>query len=195
MKKIAVVYKGKHGSTRRYAEWIREETGADLYRLEECSGQGLAAYDTVIFGGAIHAGGILGIDVLQKMYMDFSDKQVVAFAVGLNVDDEEVRKSCREVNFERDPGTFRKLMGTSEERKAADEKFKTLPCFFFHGAYDPETLTRGEKTMMKVVRKMIESKGEFQRTASEDKLLDAIKNGADFVDRSEIAPLIEEVTK
>ena len=32
---VAVVYKSKAGSTKRYAQWIAEETGADIFELGE----------------------------------------------------------------------------------------------------------------------------------------------------------------
>lgn len=57
MRKIAVVYKSCHGSTKQYAEWIAEETGADLFNVDDCTGSDMSDYDTIVFGGCIHAGG------------------------------------------------------------------------------------------------------------------------------------------
>lgn len=173
MKNIAVVYCSKYGSTERYAQWIAEETGARLYREKECSYRDIADCDTVIFGGAIHAGGILGLKFIQKNLSRLQGKRLFVFAVGLNVDDEENQKQCLEINFKK--------------------KMKDIPCFFFRGAYDPSQITGLDKTLMGVVRKMIAGKKPAEITGSEEELLRAIDHGADYVDRSYIRPLIEAV--
>ena len=45
--------------------------------------------------------------------------------------------------------------------------------------------------VMGVVKKMIKSKGEFEVTKNELEILDVLENGADFVDRSQIAEFVE----
>ena len=68
MEKVAVIYEGKYGSTEQYAKWICEETSGDLFSLEEAVKTDLAVYDAVVFGGAIHAGGILA-SISSKKYL------------------------------------------------------------------------------------------------------------------------------
>ena len=167
MRKIAVVYKSKHGSTKQYAEWIAEEVGADLFNADHCKGSDLSDYDTIVFGGCIHAGGIQGIDFLRKNMSTFCIKDVFAFAVGLNVDGLEARQQCREINF---------------TKKLAD-----IPCYFLRGAYDPAVVKGADKVIMGIVKKMLGN--------SNPELMDAIVNGADYVDRSEIKYLVEALKK
>lgn len=171
MKKIAVIYAGKYGSTERYARWICEETGADLFTEKEADPKGLAAYDAIVYGGAVHAGGLLGIKTLKKIRTKLADLPVLVFAVGLNVEDEGARQEFREINF---------------EKKLAD-----TPCYFFRGAYDPQRVTGMDKKLMAVVRKMIEGKATGDMTQSEKEVLEAIVNGADYTDREAIRPLVE----
>ena len=59
MKKTALIYHSKHGSTEKYAKWIAEETGADLFKDGEVKASDLAGYERIIYGGAIHSGGIM----------------------------------------------------------------------------------------------------------------------------------------
>jgi flavodoxin len=48
---IAVIYGTKHGTTKRYAEWIAEELGAALFAGNEIRPGELQNYDCVVFGG------------------------------------------------------------------------------------------------------------------------------------------------
>jgi len=167
MRKIAVVYKSKHGSTKQYAQWIAEETGADLFDADTCKGSDVSDYDTIVFGGCIHGGGIQGIDFLKKNMKTFCVKDVFAFAVGLNVDGIEARQQCREINFVKD--------------------MEHIPCYFFRGAYDPAVVKGIDKVIMGLVKKMVPDHNR--------ELRDAIENGANYVDREEIKYLVAELKK
>ncbi len=193
MKKVAVIFEGKYGTTEQYARWICEETDGDLYRAGQCSVEKLTAYDVIVFGGAVHAGGILGMKNLKKMYPAIADRQGRTFAVGLSVDDPAIQRQCHEVNFEKQPSGFKQLLHLPVRMTETEERFSRLPCWFFRGAYDPEKVSGTDKAMMSVVKKMIEGKRESDRTEAEKELLNAITNGADYVQRSCIAPLIKEI--
>ena len=59
-----VLYGSKYGSTKQYAEWIAEELNADLLDVNDANLQNIKNYDTIIYGGAVYAGGITGINLL-----------------------------------------------------------------------------------------------------------------------------------
>ena len=59
--KTIVIYNSKTGFTKRYAEWIAEETGADCMELSAVNKKNLSAlpaYEAVVFGGWACAGSI-----------------------------------------------------------------------------------------------------------------------------------------
>lgn len=163
MRRIAVVYKSKYGSTKKYAEWIAEETGADLFNVDTCKGSDLSDYDTIVFGGCIHAGGLQGIEFLRKNMNTFCVKDVFAFAVGLNVDSIEARQECREINFVK--------------------QLKDIPCYFMHGAYDPAVVKGMDKAIMGLLKRLMDN--------SNPELKEAVTNGADYVDRAEIKYIVD----
>ena len=163
MRKIAVVYKSKRGSTKQYAQWIAEETGSDLFDADQCTGADLSDYDTIVFGGWLRAGGLQGIEFLRKNMGTFCVKDVFAFAVGLNVDRIEARQECRDINF---------------KKELAD-----VPCYFMRGAYKPNEIKGGDKIIMGIMKKLMDN--------SNPELKDAILNGADYVERSEIKYIVE----
>ncbi len=65
--KIAVVYTSKYGTTQQYAQWIAKDVGADLLRQDACKVKDLEKYECLVFGGPIHAGGILGIRFCRRI--------------------------------------------------------------------------------------------------------------------------------
>lgn len=173
MGKTAIIYNTKYGSTEQYAKWISEETGADIYRDKNVKLSQLMEYDTIVFGGPIHAGGLQGLKFLQKNMKRFSGKRVMAFAVGLGLDNENAQQQCLELNFLK--------------------SIKEVPCYFMKGAYNPEMVKGIDKTMMGFVKKVLNGKSEDQLTKEDKELLLAINEGADYVDRKYIEDIVEAI--
>ena len=61
-----IIYKSKYGSTRKYAEWLKEATGFVMAEAGKIKIGEVAKYDTIIYGGGIFAGGITGISFIKK---------------------------------------------------------------------------------------------------------------------------------
>lgn len=195
MKNIVVIYAGKYGATERYARWIAEETGAEVIPESRVSARDLEDKDVIIFGGAIHAGAILGIQTLKKLYPKIAEKKILTFAVGLSVGDKAIQDECRELNFTKQSSGFRRLVsgGRPARMTEREKQFSQLPCWFFPGAYDPSGVSGMDRKLMDVVRRMIQGKTPGEITSSERQLLDAIEHGADYTDRTAIRPLIEAI--
>ena len=49
--RTVIIYNSQTGFTKRYAEWIAEETGADCLELSIAKKKDLSIYETIIFGG------------------------------------------------------------------------------------------------------------------------------------------------
>ena len=163
MRKIAVVYKSKRGTTKQYAQWIAEEAGADLFDVDQCTGADMSDYDTIVFGGWMRAGGLQGIEFLQKNMGTFCVKDVFAFAVGINVDDIASRQECRDINFKKE--------------------LAEVPCYFLRGAYDPASIKGGDKIIMGIMKKLMGS--------NNPELKAVLEKGANYVDRSEIKYIVD----
>ena len=79
MKRIAVVFDSKYGSTKKYATWISEALGADLFDRKNATLPKIRSYDVVVYGGGLYAGGISGVKLVTKN----PPKNLVVFTVGL----------------------------------------------------------------------------------------------------------------
>ena len=78
-----VLYGSKYGSTKQYAEWIAEELNADLLDVNDANLQNIKNYDTIIYGGAVYAGGITGINFIVKNYDQLKNAKLVIFTCGI----------------------------------------------------------------------------------------------------------------
>lgn len=173
MENTIVIYKSKNGSTKKYAEWIAEELACPAVRAEDFSAKDFEKYENIIYGGWVHAGGIVGFDLIRKNMRKLAGKKTVVFAVGLNVMNHEARMQLREINFSK-----RRVRG--------------MTCYYCPGAYDPETVKGLDAGLMKMMAKILEEKGGDETTGDDLKLLEAVKKGADMVDRKYIEPVISE---
>lgn len=66
--KTIVIYNSQTGFTKRYAEWISEEAGAELLALSDAKNKDFSEYETIIFGSWACAGGINKIGWLKKIF-------------------------------------------------------------------------------------------------------------------------------
>ena len=90
--KTIVIYKSKTGFVRKYAEWIAEDLGADIFEVSKVNLNILKKYDTLIYGGSLHAVGIIGVKFITKNFDKLMDKRLVVFATGASPASEGVRK-------------------------------------------------------------------------------------------------------
>ena len=56
-----ILYQSKYGATKRYAEWLSEETGFKCIETKKADINEIIAYDNIILGGGIYESGIAGL--------------------------------------------------------------------------------------------------------------------------------------
>lgn len=173
MERTVVIYKSKYGSTERYARWIGEDLDCPVIKAEDFSKKDFEKYDNIIFGGCVHAGGIMGFDLIKKAARHLQDKKIVVFAVGLNIMNKETRMQLREINFDK-------------------KRVAGMTCYYCPGAYDPDVIKGIDAPIMKMMVSMLEDKSPQETTEDDRKLLEGVKNGIDMVDRQYIEPIVAE---
>ena len=169
-----VVYSSKSGFTKRYAEWVAEELGCEAIPLSEIESVHVRAAKTIIYGGPIHAGWVIGL----KKFLNRKDRQknqsVFVFAVGLTPSNSAEIERYRTANL------------SEENRK--------IPWFYFMGGLDIDKLKGVEKLIMKMML----------RAETDSKRKEAMKAGRpieefsgtpnhDYCNREAIKPLVEAI--
>jgi len=171
MNKIAVIYKSHYGTTKQYAEWIAEALNAPLFEASTIKPPQLMDYDTIVYGGGLYAGGVLGAKLVTKN----PTKSLVVFTVGL---------------------ADTKLTDFSNilSKQFSQERFAKLKVFHLRGAIDYAKLSFLHKTMMGVVKRAAEKTPVDRRTNDDHLLLETYGKKIDFMDRTTILPLVEYVS-
>ena len=167
--KTLVVYKSVSGFTKKYAEWISEALDADLSEAALCSAADLLPYDTIVFGGSLHAVGINGIRLIKDNMDSLRGKHLVVFATGASPDrtgipDEIIRKNFPE-----------------EERE-------NIKFFYFRGGFNFGKLDFPNKILMTLMKWKLMAKKD--RSPDERGMLAAYSRPLDFTRKDYIEALV-----
>ena len=169
--KFAVVYTSVSGFTKRYAEWIAEDLGADIFPLRDFRRKMIRGYDVLIFGGSLHAVGINGIAFVRKNLDALQGKNVLVFATGASPDKPGIKEEIIQNNF---PGN----------------QAEGISFFYLRGGFDYSGLNPVNKILMSLLKMKIKCKPEHKRNADEVGMLKAFQKPADFTDRDAIRELV-----
>ena len=172
MERTVVIYKSKYGATEQYARWIAEELECDLVRAEDFKKRDFELYDNIIFGGGLQAGGIKGFELIRKNRRILQTKKVVVFVVGLSVDDKDNRMQVRDINLDK-------------------PELRSLTLYYCKGAFKPEAVSGIDKGIIKVCLSMLEAERNTG-TEAQKQLYTDMTEGANYVDRSYIEPIVAE---
>jgi menaquinone-dependent protoporphyrinogen oxidase len=93
-----VVYNSKYGSTRQYAEWIAEKSGADLLSMKDAKGGALSLYKNVVFGTRIH-GPSIGAEFMRTNWAHIKNSKIIMFMVGGSPADSPAYREAFESSF------------------------------------------------------------------------------------------------
>ncbi|WP_315120157.1 flavodoxin domain-containing protein [uncultured Clostridium sp.] len=173
--KIAVIYKSKYGSSKKYAQWISEEVKGDLFDASEIKAEKLKEYDIIVYGGGLYASGISGVSLITKNLHILKDKKIIVYTVGLaSTDKKEIFIPIIEKNFPKPMG-------------------ENIEFFHFRGGIEYKKLSLLHKSMMSMLKKVTAKKSEDELTDEEREFLATYGDKVDFTDKNTITPLVNYI--
>lgn len=172
--RTVVVYKSKTGFAKKYAEWIAEALSADIFDAAKVTIDMLTAYDTVVYGGSLYAGGINGIKYITQNLDKLKNKKIVAFATGASPSREDVINEVQNKNF------------TIAEQKC-------IRFFYLRGGFDFSKLTLINKVLMLLLKWKLQMKNQQKLTADERGMLASYNKPVDFTRKENIDEIIAYV--
>lgn len=170
--KTLVIYKSNTGFVKKYAEWIFQDLSADMIEVLMANPAMLCSYDTIIYGGSLHAAGIIGLNFVKENLAKLKDKKVIVFAAGATPYREETIKEVRNKNF------------TPQEQEQ-------IKFFYLRGGFDFSKLKLLDKLLMTILWIKIKMKKQHELTSDEKGMLAAYHNPADFTKKEYIKPLVD----
>ena len=167
--KTLIVYKTKTGFTERYANWLKEETLFDCVSIKKVTKEMLSSFDTVIFGGGIYAGQISGLKKIKQLIG--GKTKLIVFATGAT------------------PAEDIKQLDATFKFNFTEEEIKSIPHFYFPTGLDYDRMSFGNRILMKLFSKMLDSK---QQENPDDKTpKQSLANSFDISDKKYINPLLD----
>lgn len=173
MNKIAVLYKSKYGATKKYAVMLKEELACDIYDAAAYKTVRFERYDCIIFAGGIYAGGMAGLNILRKVYDRIRQKRIIILCVGASPFDEKAVAEVKTRNLKKD--------------------LHDLPFFYVRGAWNEKCMTFKDRTMCRMLQKMIARQDEASCEPWMKELLNAQGKVCDWTDKKNLLPILTYV--
>ena len=174
--RTAVIYKSKTGFVKRYAVWLAEELSADLLEASKVNINQLREYEIVIFGGSLHAVGIIGLELITKNIEKLEGKKLVVFATGASPSSEAVIEEIITNNI------------------PPDQRSK-IKFFYLRGGFNYDKLPLGDKVLMTLLKWKIRNKKKKKEELTRDEkgMLAAYSKPVDFTKKDHINEIVEYV--
>ena len=166
-----ILYTSKYGATKRYAEWLAEETGFDCAETKKAKLEDVKKYDTILLGGGIYTSGIAGLFFLKKNIAQLREKKVIVFCDGASPYEETAFQQIVVHNLK--------------------DSLAGLPCFYCRGAWDPDAMTFADRTLCRMLQKAVAKKKPEDCELWEKALLEAGDQKHDWTDKAYLAPVLK----
>ena len=168
-----ILYSSKYGATKRYANWLAEETGFDCIQTNKAKVEDVRKYDTILLGGGIYASAIAGLTFLKKHISQLQGKKIIVFCDGASPYEEKA---------------FRQVVSHNMKDSLAG-----LPCFYCRGVVDLGSMTFVDRCLCRMLQKAIAKKNPEDYEALEKALMEAGTQRCDWTDKAYIAPILEAI--
>lgn len=173
MSKGIILYQSKYGATKKYAEWLTQETGYACIETKAAKVANLKNYDVIILGGGVYASGIAGLQFLKKNIKQLANKKIAVFAVGASPYDEKAIAQIRELHFK--------------------NELNNIPMFYCRGAWNEEKMRFADRTLCKLLQKTVAKQNPEEYEPWQKALMCAVGQKCDWTEKSYLEPLLEYI--
>ncbi len=173
MSRGIILYQSKYGATKRYADWLVEETGYDCVETKNAKVEKLQNYDVIILGGGVYASGIAGLQFIKKNIGQLGNKNIVVFAVGASPYDENAIMQIREMHFK--------------------GELSNISLFYCRGAWDEEKMKFADRMLCKMLQKAVAKQNQDDYEPWQKALMCSVRKKCDWTDKSYLEPLLKHI--
>lgn len=173
MSKGIILYRSKYGATKKYADWLVEETGFDCMETKNAKAEVLQQYDVIILGGGVYASGIAGLQFLKKNISQLAGKKIAVFAVGASPYDETAIAQIRDMHFR--------------------DALSDIPLFYCRGAWDEDKMKFTDRTLCKMLQKAVSKQDPQTYEPWQKALMCAVGKSCDWTDKSYLEALLNYI--
>ena len=167
MEKGIIIYQSKYGATKKYVDWLIEETKFDCIETSTAKMKDIEKYNIVILCG------IAGLSFFRKNYDELKNKKLAIFCVGASPFEEQAFKEIKTRNLKED--------------------LKNIPTFYGRGAWDEENMSFKDRTLCKMLQKAIAKKDPNTYEPWMKALMGAVGKKCDWTDKEYLKPLLKYI--
>ena len=171
MEKGMILYQSKYGAARKYAGWLREETGFEIREVKNCKIEEVLCFERLILCSGIYASGIAGISFFQKNIEKLQGKQLFVFTVGASPYHENALKELK--------------------RKNMKGRLCAIPLFYGRGMWLEEKMTWKDRTLCRMLKKAVAKKAPDTWEPWMAALMSTNGQNCDWTDRKYLKPLLD----
>jgi len=168
-----IIYGSQYGTTKKYAEELARRTNIEAKCYDDIDDVNL--YSTIIYFGALYAGGVMGMKKTFSKLISAVDKNVIIATVGL-ADPLDLENTT----------TIKKGM----EKQLSKDLFKHAHILHLRGGIDYSCLGFKHKTMMAMLYKKAIGLPKEKKTAEVEAMIETYNKKVDFIDFSRLDEII-----
>lgn len=173
-KNRVLVYKSKYGSSKKYANWIKDELKCDIFEKDKISLKDLKRYDSIIYIGGVYSSSVKGFNSIIKNLDELKDKEIILIAVGSSLGNECEVNKIKEFNLK--------------------DNHKNIKLFYLRGGFDFENLKFFDKTAMKMLRNRLVNK-DGVLTEEERFLLSCYEKPHDWTNKNNLKEILNYINR
>jgi|RhiMetdeSRZDD1v2_1073273.scaffolds.fasta_scaffold02860_2 menaquinone-dependent protoporphyrinogen IX oxidase len=160
-----IIFKGKYGATRQYAEWIGEELQLPVYAPDSLPAGEIEASDFLVIGASVYTGKLMLKEWLHKNLVRIKNKKLFLFVVcGTPANKTEVLDQIVRLNV---PAEIRNQVSV----------------YFLRGRVVMKQLSWSHKLLLAIASRITKDADEKKR----------MREGFDFVKKENVTPLLNAV--
>lgn len=168
-----IIYGSQCGTTKKYADELGKRTGIEVKNYEDISD--INIYDTIIYFGALYAGGVMGMKKTFSKLSLVEDKNIIIATVGL-ADPTDVENT----------NTIKRGM----EKQLSTGLFQQAHIVHLRGGIDYYSLGLKHKTMMAMLYKKAIGIPEEKKTAEVKAMIETYNKRVDFIDYGRLDEIV-----
>ncbi|MGN1269877.1 MAG: flavodoxin domain-containing protein [Clostridia bacterium] len=173
-----IIYGSQYGTAKQYAEELSKKTNIKAESYENI--KSVDEYETIIYIGALYAGGVLGLAKTLKKISNCESKRIIIATVGL-ADPMDIENKNNIKN--------------GIKRQLTNEIYERAYIYHLRGGIDYSKLNFAHKTMMSLLYKKAKGLPEEKKTAEVKAMIDTYNQKVNFVDFSSLENIISEIQK
>ena len=173
-----IIYGSQYGTTKQYAMELSKKTNIKAESYEDI--KNIDEYETIIYIGALYAGGVLGMAKTLKKISNSENKKIIIVTVGLA--DPMNKENINNIE-------------NSMKRQLSNEIYEKASIYHLRGGIDYSKLNFLHKTMMRLLYKKVKGLPEEKKTAEDKAMIDTYNQKVNFVDFSNLENIISEIKR